>query len=44
LGVLPQAPNIAQDQFNNKLLKVIHLKSKYESAIINNLEGVDTSA
>ena len=33
--------NIAQDQFNTELLKVIHLKSEYESGIINHIEDVD---
>jgi hypothetical protein len=33
--------NIAQDQFNTELLKVLHLKSKHESVIINNIEDVD---
>jgi hypothetical protein len=31
--------DIAQDQFNTELLKVMHLKSNYESVIIDNIEN-----
>lgn len=40
LNRISSITNIAQDQFNMELLKVIHLKSKYESVIIDNIENV----